>query len=266
VRLDQALVERGLCDSRETARRVILAGEVRVGGHRVDKPAARVLPGAAIEVAARPPFVSRGGLKLAGALDAFGVDPSGRVCLDIGASTGGFTDCLLQRGARKVLAFDVGTNQLAWKLREDPRVVARERFNARHLTAADVPEPVDLLVADVSFISLALVLAPAFAVLAPGGDAVVLIKPQFELGRGQVGRGGLVRDPALHAQAVEKIRRFVVDELGGEWRGCIPSAITGSDGNQEFPHGSENPPPHRPLPEPRQARDRRTRPRAHRPL
>ena len=233
MRLDQAMVERGLCDTREQAKRLVLAGEVSVDGRRVDKPATKVAGESEIGVKARPPFVSRGGIKLAGALDEFGVDVAGKVCLDVGASTGGFTDCLLQRGAAKVYAFDVGTNQLAWKLRSDPRVVSRERFNVRHMKPEDVGEPIDLAVFDVSFISLTLVLPPVFSVLRPDGDIVCLIKPQFELSRDEVGKGGIVRDEALREQAVEKIRTFCVGE-GKAWREVVASSIAGTDGNQEY--------------------------------
>lgn len=232
-RLDQLLVENGFCESREQAKRLILAGEVRVDGCRVDKPATKVGGERLLAVRERPPFVSRGGLKLAGALDHFGLDPGGRVCLDVGASTGGFTDCLLQRGAAKVFAFDVGTNQLVWKLRSDSRVVCRERFNVRHMVPEDLGERVSLVVIDVSFISLTLVLPPCFEVLEDSGDVICLIKPQFELGRGDVGRGGIVRDEALRRQAVEKIRSFCLGR-GKSWRGVVPSQIAGMGGNQEY--------------------------------
>lgn len=234
-RLDQAMHRRGLCESREMAKRLILAGEVRVEGQEGNlKPGLRIDSEARIDVAARPKYVGRGGLKLEGALDAFGIGVAGKTALDAGASTGGFTDCLLQRGAVKVHAYDVGTNQLAWKLRSDPRVVSREGFNLRHLRAEDLGETVDLVVIDVSFISLTLILGPVFEVLAPAGDLVCLVKPQFELKREQIGKGGIVRDPSLHAEAVEKVRRFSVDELGKDWRGVVPSPISGTDGNQEF--------------------------------
>lgn len=234
-RLDQLMCRRGLCDSREAAKRLVLAGEVRVEGvEGALKPGMKVDEALAIEVKARPKFVGRGGLKLEGALEAFGIDPVGKVALDAGASTGGFTDCLLQRGAARVHAYDVGTNQLAWKLRSDPRVVSREGFNLRHLRPEDLPEPVDLVVVDVSFISLTLVLGPLFGVLKSGGDLVCLIKPQFELRREQIGKGGIVRDPGLREEAVERIRRHVVEELGKCWRAVVPSPISGTDGNVEF--------------------------------
>lgn len=234
-RLDAALASRGWCDSREQAKRLILAGEVTVNGHASTKPGLMLKPDDVLAVKEKPKYVSRGGLKLEGAMDAFGVDPAGLVCLDAGASTGGFTDCLLQRGAAKVYAFDVGTNQLVWRLREDPRVVAREKYNLRHLKPEDVPEPVSLAVFDLSFISLTLVLPPVMAVLEPERGALIcLIKPQFELRREDIGKGGIVRDPALHERAVERIRVFVGEQPGFHWRGCVPSPIKGTDGNTEF--------------------------------
>lgn len=234
TRLDQALVARGLCESREQAKRLILAGKVVVEGADNLKPGLLVPDDREIRVKEQPKYVGRGGLKLEGALDAFGIDPAGRVGLDLGASTGGFTDCLLQRGAVKVFAFDVGTNQLAWKLRSDPRVVSREGFNVRYMTPEDVGEPVDLVVIDVSFISLTKILPAAFGVLRPGGDLVCLIKPQFELRREQIGKGGIVRDPALRDEAVAKIRDFVTGELAKDWRGLVESPISGTDGNVEY--------------------------------
>jgi len=206
---------------------------VRVGGKVLDKPGTPVPSDAPIEVTEPPAFVSRGGEKLAAALDAFGVDPGGRVCLDVGASTGGFTDCLLQRGAARVYAVDVGRGQLDWRLRNDPRVVVREGVNARHLRAEDVGEPVDLATVDVSFISLRLVLPPLGSVVKPGGDVIALVKPQFEAGREQV-RRGVVRDPAVHQAVVEGIASFARDELGWEVRGSIPSPLLGPAGNREF--------------------------------
>jgi 23S rRNA (cytidine1920-2'-O)/16S rRNA (cytidine1409-2'-O)-methyltransferase len=232
-RLDVLLVARGLCDTREQAKRLVLAGEVRSGDRVIDKPSAKLPGDAPLSLKEKPRYVGRGGLKLEGALDAFGISPQGRVCLDIGASTGGFTDCLLQRGAARVHAVDVGTNQLVWKLRSDPRVVVKERFNARRLVEDDLGERVSLVVIDVSFISLTRILPAAFGVLEQGGDVVPLIKPQFELERGDVGKGGIVRDPELHERAVEKIRLFA-GGLGREWRGVIDSPITGTDGNREF--------------------------------
>ncbi len=233
-RLDQHLVAIGLCESREMAKRLILAGEVRIDGHRADKPATPVPEDAEVTIRERPKFVSRGGLKLEAALDAFGIDVEGKIGLDIGASTGGFTDCLLQRGAAKVYAFDVGTNQLAWKIRSDPRVVSREQFNCRDLQPEDLDEPPDLVVSDVSFISLTRILPAATRVLAAGGELVVLIKPQFELERDQVGKGGIVRDPALRQLAVDKICTFATTELNLRIGGVIDSPIEGATGNREF--------------------------------
>jgi 23S rRNA (cytidine1920-2'-O)/16S rRNA (cytidine1409-2'-O)-methyltransferase len=233
-RLDTLLVARGCVESREKAQRAIMAGEVIVAGHRVDKPGAQVPRDADIIVKAGPRHVSRGGLKLEGALEAFGIDPTGAVCLDIGASTGGFTDCLLQHGAAKVYAIDVGHSQLDWKIRADPRVVVREKLNARYLTKTDIPEAPGICTIDVSFISLTLILPPAFEVLTPTGVIVALIKPQFELGKNEVAKGGVVRDAAGHAAAVEKIREFVTGRLGRKWEGVIESPILGGEGNKEF--------------------------------
>ncbi len=233
-RADALLLRRGLCDSREQAKRLIMAGEVLCGTERVAKPGTRLPVEADLTVCRRPKYVGRGGLKLERALEAFGINPAGLVCLDVGASTGGFTDCLLQRGAKRVHAVDVGTNQLAWKLRQDARVVVKEKFNARNLVEGDLGERVDLVVMDLSFISLTKVLPAALGVLREGGAVVCLIKPQFELSRAEVGKGGVVRDAAARAKAVESIRAFVRDELHREWRGLIESPITGMDGNVEF--------------------------------
>jgi 23S rRNA (cytidine1920-2'-O)/16S rRNA (cytidine1409-2'-O)-methyltransferase len=233
-RVDALLVARGLCESLEQAKRLIMAGEVRTGTVRIGKPGERLPPDADLAVAARPKFVGRGGFKMEGALEAFGIDPAGLTCLDVGASTGGFTDCLLQHGAAKVHAIDVGTNQLAWKLRQDPRVVSREQFNARHLKMDDLGELVDLAVMDLSFISLTMVLPAVYGVLRAGGSVICLIKPQFELPREEVGAGGIVREDGLRRKAVEKIRSFVVDAAGRHWMGCVASPITGTDGNVEF--------------------------------
>jgi 23S rRNA (cytidine1920-2'-O)/16S rRNA (cytidine1409-2'-O)-methyltransferase len=233
-RADALLVSRGLCDSREQAKRLILAGEARSGDRIIDKPSVKLPLDAPLEIKEKPRFVGRGGLKLEGALDAFGIDPTGWVCMDVGASTGGFTDCLLQRGALRVHAVDVGTNQLVWKLRNDPRVIVKEQFNARHMVPEDIGEKVRLAVMDLSFISLTKVLPAVFPVLDEDGCVVCLIKPQFELRREDISKGGIVRDPALHTQAIEKIRRFVTEDHGLTWRGIIPSPITGTDGNQEF--------------------------------
>jgi 23S rRNA (cytidine1920-2'-O)/16S rRNA (cytidine1409-2'-O)-methyltransferase len=232
MRLDQLLAARGLFPSREQARRSIMAGEIRVAGQIMDKPGAAVAEDAAVEVVARPPYVSRGGGKLAAALDAFAVDVTGRVCLDVGASTGGFTDCLLQRGAARVYALDVGRGQLDWRLRQDPRVVPMEGVNARHLAADALPERCDLVVVDVSFISLLKVVPALLPHLQPGGLLLTLVKPQFEAGRAAVGKGGIVRD--------EAVRRHVIDDrvqqlaaLGLERRGLIDSPVAGAEGNVE---------------------------------
>ncbi len=239
-RLDCTLVERGLFETREKARRSIMAGEVSVGERVVDKPGSSVAVDEEIRVKAANPYVSRGGVKLAAALDHFLVDPAGKVCLDVGASTGGFTDCLLQRGAAKVHAIDVGHGQLDWKIRSDPRVAVREKLNARHLTQAEIGEPVELCVIDVSFISLTLILPAALQLVTPEGVVIALIKPQFELRREDVGKGGIVRDAALHERAVTKIEEFVRTlsaEPGGSgvrWRGAIASPILGAEGNKEF--------------------------------
>jgi len=232
-RADVFLVEHGYAKSRTEAQSAIRSGRVRINGQIVNKPSHQLAPDAAIEYLKPHPYVSRGALKLAAALDRFDLSPSGLVCLDIGASTGGFTDCLLQQGAKKVYAIDVGHGQLAWKIRSDPRVVVREKLNARFLTRADVPEPIDLCVIDVSFISLTLILPNAFDAVTPNGMVLALIKPQFELEASEVGRGGIVRDAALHEKAREKIRQFVLS-AGHELLGIVPSEITGTDGNQEF--------------------------------
>ena len=233
-RADALLVAKGLCSSREQAKRLILAGEVRLGDRVIDKPGAKVASDANLEVRERLRYVGRGGLKLEAALDAFAIVPDGWVCIDVGASTGGFTDCLLQRGAARVHAVDVGTNQLVWKLRNDPRVIVKEQFNARHMRPEDIGEQVMLAVMDLSFISLTKVLPAVFPLLAPGGSVVCLIKPQFELDRESISKGGIVRDPDLHQRAIDRIREFVTTTHGCEWRGLIPSPITGTDGNQEF--------------------------------
>jgi hemolysin TlyA family protein len=232
-RLDLLLVRRGLCPSREKAQRLIMAGEVFSGGTRLDKAAQTLAGDTPLEVRAAERYVGRGALKLEGALVHFALDPSGLTCLDVGASTGGFTDCLLQHGAAKVYALDVGHGQLDWKIRRDPRVVVREHCNARHLQPADLPEKVQLIVADVSFISLTLVLPPAAALLTHGGMIVALIKPQFELSRAEVGRGGVVRDDAARQKAVQKIRDFAL-RLGWAWGGVVDSPVAGADGNREL--------------------------------
>jgi len=234
IRLDQALVQSGQAPSREQAKRLIMAGEVMLIDQVITKPGWLVSPDAVFIVKQPPKFVSRGGLKLEGALDHFHIDVTGLIGMDVGASTGGFTDCLLQRGAAKVYAFDVGTNQMVWKLRNDPRVICRENFNVRHMQPTDVPEEVDIIVADVSFISLTLVLPGALSVLKPGGQALVLVKPQFELTREDIGPGGIVRDPAAHARACQRIQHFVESQPDLQWRGITESSIQGTDGNREF--------------------------------
>jgi len=233
-RLDHLLTARGLCESREQGKRLILAGEVLVNDQPVTKAGQLVPEDAVIRVKQAPKYVSRSGLKMEGALQQFNVDVTGFTCLDIGSSTGGFTDCLLQHGAAKVYAFDVGTNQLVWKLRSDPRVVSKENYNVRHLDPADVPDPLDLIVADVSFISLTLVLPPALPLLKPGAQALILIKPQFELSRDEIGRGGIVREPELHQKACDKIKAFIATQPDMEWLGLTDSPIQGTDGNREF--------------------------------
>lgn len=232
-RLDLVLVERGLAPSREQARALVLGGRVQVAGLRVDKAGAAVSPTAAIEVEGGLPYVGRGGLKLAGALERFGVDPAGLVAVDVGASTGGFTDCLLQRGASRVYAIDVGYGQLAWKLQSDPRVVRLDRVNIRTAAPGLLPEPCDIAVIDVSFISLRLVLGPACSLLRAGGRVVALVKPQFEVGKGRVGKGGIVRDPALWREVLAGL----VDHVAAAGHATLDwceSPISGADGNREF--------------------------------
>jgi len=233
LRLDQLLVGRGFFPSREQARRAILAGQVSVATRVANKPSDLLDEQTAIAVKPTRKYVGRGALKLESALDHFHVDVQGKVVLDIGASTGGFTDCMLQRGAEKVYAVDVGYGQLDWKLRNDPRVIVLEKINARFLTHEHVPERVDLCVIDVSFISLTLILPNAVALLKSDGMILALIKPQFELQRSDVGRGGIVRDPRLHQKAQDKIVAFV-NVLGHVVAGIAPAAIKGADGNQEF--------------------------------
>jgi 23S rRNA (cytidine1920-2'-O)/16S rRNA (cytidine1409-2'-O)-methyltransferase len=232
-RVDQLLVGRGLFPSREQARRAILAGEVSVATRVVDKPSELLDEETAISVKPARRYVGRGALKLEAALDHFQVGLHGKIALDIGASTGGFTDCMLQRGAEKVYAVDVGYGQLDWKLRNDPRVVVLEKINARFLTRDHVQQPVDICVIDVSFISLTLILPNAIALLKADGLVLALIKPQFELQRSDVGKGGIVRDPRLHQAAQDKIVAFVND-LGHVVAGITPAAIKGAEGNQEF--------------------------------
>jgi 23S rRNA (cytidine1920-2'-O)/16S rRNA (cytidine1409-2'-O)-methyltransferase len=233
-RLDLLLVERGLAPSRERAQAWILAGLVEVDGRRADKAGAAVADDAEVRVSGpEHPYVSRGGVKLAAALDAFGIDPAGRVCIDVGASTGGFTDCLLQRGARRVYAIDVGYGQLDARLRADPRVILRERVNARTLSQEHVSESAEIAVLDLSFISARLVLPAVASLLAPAARAVVLVKPQFEAGRAEVGRGGIVRSDGVRERVVREIREFA-EGLGFATSGVVPSPIRGAKGNQEF--------------------------------
>jgi 23S rRNA (cytidine1920-2'-O)/16S rRNA (cytidine1409-2'-O)-methyltransferase len=233
LRLDQLLVGRGFFPSREQARRAILAGEVSVATRVADKPSELLDEQTAVAVKPTRKYVGRGALKLEPALDHFDIDLQGKTALDIGASTGGFTDCMLQRGAEKVYAIDVGYGQLDWKLRNDPRVIVLEKMNARFLTREQVPEFIDICVIDVSFISLTLILPNAVALLKPDRMILALIKPQFELQRSEVGKGGIVRDPRLHQKAQDKIVAFVND-LGHVVAGIAPAAIKGADGNQEF--------------------------------
>ena len=232
-RLDQLLVGQGVFSSRGQARRAILAGQVKVGTRIAAKPSELLDAGAAISVRPTRKYVGRGALKLESALNHFQIDVQGKTVLDIGASTGGFTDCMLQRGAEKVYAVDVGYGQLDWKLRNDPRVTVLEQINARFLTRDQIQEPVDICVIDVSFISLTLTLPNAFTLLKPAGLILALIKPQFELQRSDVGKGGIIRDPHLHQKAQDKIVAFVND-LGHVVTGIAPAAIKGADGNQEF--------------------------------
>lgn len=236
-RLDVALVARGLAMSRERARALIIAGKVRVDGQVQTKAGYAVADGADVEVDEPDhPWVGRGGIKLAHALDTFGIDPSGREVLDIGASTGGFTDVCLQRGAAHVVALDVGHNQIDWKLRNDPRVTVMERVNARALTPDQLPDAhrrFSLVTIDVSFISLCYILPVVPALLAPGADIVALVKPQFEAGREDVESGGLVRDPAVHERVIEEVTQAAA-ALGLTRRGLTPSPITGAEGNREF--------------------------------
>ena len=235
TRLDIALVERGLAETRAAAQRLVMAGLVFSGEKRLDKAGQTVAAETALEVRGQlHPYVSRGGLKLEKALDHFAIPVTGRIALDVGSSTGGFTDCLLQRGAAKVYAVDVGTNQLAWKLRTDPRVVSMEKTNMRALTRAEIPEPIELIVCDASFIGLATVLPAALALAAPGAHLAALIKPQFEVGKGRVGKGGIVREPELHQEVVETIQTWLGEQPGWQVLGVTESPITGAEGNKEF--------------------------------
>jgi len=232
-RLDRWMVTNGVADSREKAQALIMAGEVLLNGHKASKAGQPVTGDARVEVLTKMRYVSRGGLKLEGALRSFALDVTGVICADFGASTGGFTDCLLQAGAARVYAVDVGSGQLDWRLRNDPRVLVREGINARHLELQDLGEPVDLAVCDVSFISATLIVPAMVRVLKPdSGRLIVLVKPQFEVGKGMVGKGGIVRDPALHASSCAKVRDFL--EERGFTTDMIESPITGAEGNREF--------------------------------
>jgi 23S rRNA (cytidine1920-2'-O)/16S rRNA (cytidine1409-2'-O)-methyltransferase len=232
-RLDTLLAERGLFETRTRAAAAVMAGDVRVGDRPARKPGELVQPDAELAVAERPAFVSRGGVKLANALDSFGLDPAGRRALDVGASTGGFTDCLLQRGAAAVIALDVAYGELHWTLRNDARVTVVERRNARSLSPGDLPWPPDLIVADVSFISLAKVLPAVLAAAAPRFDCLALVKPQFEVGRERVGKGGVVREPADRRAALLAVASHARDELGAAVLGFASSGLPGPAGNRE---------------------------------
>jgi 23S rRNA (cytidine1920-2'-O)/16S rRNA (cytidine1409-2'-O)-methyltransferase len=238
LRLDQLLVERGLCDSREKARRAIMAGTVKVNGQLAHKPSDSVKPADSVELTTREKFVSRGGHKLEHALEHFRIDVAGVTAIDLGASTGGFTDCLLQRGAAKVFAVDVGQGQLAWKLRQDPRVVVMEKTNARHVTPTHFGENfagADLVVIDCSFISLRKILPAAIALVKPFGRVAALIKPQFEAGKEEADRGeGVISDPAVHARVLAELEQFVSGIETVAWRGVTESPLEGPAGNKEF--------------------------------
>jgi len=234
TRLDQEIVKRKLVESRELGKRLILAGKVKVNGHIVDKASEKIKPDDEIELKESPKYVSRGGFKLEHALNEFKIDPEEMICLDIGASTGGFTDCLLQQNAQKVHAYDTGTNQLSWKIRSDPRVISREKFNCRNLKIEDIGEEVDLIVIDVSFISLTKILPAAYNVLRTKGSFVTLIKPQFELSREEISKGGIVKDAQLHKKAVNSIVNFASSDLFLTHKNTVNSPITGVSGNIEF--------------------------------
>jgi 23S rRNA (cytidine1920-2'-O)/16S rRNA (cytidine1409-2'-O)-methyltransferase len=232
-RLDLLVVERGLAESREKAQAMILAGEVRVNGERSEKAGAQIIENASIEISGTSSkYASRGGLKLEGALEDFGIDVSGKICLDVGASTGGFTDCLLQRGARRIYAVDVTPQQMAWRLVQDARV-EQIKANARNLRPGQIPEPAGLVTMDVSFISVAKVLPAVVVAAGPNAEFLILVKPQFELDRGDVGRGGVVRDASLHQRAIERVRT-AAEAADLRVEGVRPSRVTGAEGNQEF--------------------------------
>jgi 23S rRNA (cytidine1920-2'-O)/16S rRNA (cytidine1409-2'-O)-methyltransferase len=234
IRIDQLLVERGLAESRTRAQALVMAGHVMLGDKKADKPGLQVAEDAEVSVKGQDhPWVSRGGIKLAHALEQFGIDVTGMVAIDVGSSTGGFTDVLLSKGAAKVYAVDSGTNQLAWKLRQDPRVVVHEQTSARILTAEHIPELVDLIVCDASFISLAKVLERPMSFAKPGAQMIALIKPQFEAGRGEVGKGGVIRDAAIHSRVCDEVSAWLEDS-GWAVQGLTESPITGPKGNVEF--------------------------------
>ncbi|MGA7915572.1 MAG: TlyA family RNA methyltransferase [Candidatus Acidiferrales bacterium] len=233
TRLDVLIVERGLAPSRERAQAILLAGNVLVNGQKMEKPGTQIASDARIEIIGEAlPYVSRGGMKLEGALEDFQVSPHGKICLDVGSSTGGFTDCLLQNGALRVFAVDVSVDQLDWKLRRDSRVTPIER-NARYLRAEDIPERPTVITMDVSFISVAKVLSAVVPVAAPAADFLILIKPQFELEKGEIGKGGIVRDAALHQKAIERVQSAAA-ACSLELLGISPSRLPGTEGNQEF--------------------------------
>lgn len=234
TRLDQLLVARGLADSREKAQALILAGQILVNDQKAMKCGAQVADDAAMRLLGEPPkYVSRGGVKLEGALEHFRIDPCGKTCLDIGASTGGFTDCLLQHGAVRVFAVDAGRNQLDWELRRDPRVAVFEKSNARYLTCEELGTRFDLVTMDVSFISSTLILPAIPPLLKPQAESLILVKPQFEVGKEQVGKGGIVRDPHLHEEAVSRVSRSLLD-LGFRQLASCESVLRGAEGNREF--------------------------------
>lgn len=234
IRIDQLLVERGLAESRTRAQALVMAGHVMLGDKKADKPGLQVAEDVAVSVKGQDhPWVSRGGIKLAHALEKFGIDVTDTVAIDVGSSTGGFTDVLLSKGAARVYAVDSGTNQLAWKLRQDPRVIVHEQTSARILSADHIPEPVDLIVCDASFISLSKVLERPMSFARPGAQMVALIKPQFEAGRGEVGKGGVVRDAAVHARVCDAVAGWLEDS-GWTVKGRTESPITGPKGNVEF--------------------------------
>jgi 23S rRNA (cytidine1920-2'-O)/16S rRNA (cytidine1409-2'-O)-methyltransferase len=233
-RLDKLLLERGLAETRTKAQAMIMAGQVLVDEQRIDKPGQLINPDSSIRIkGAQCRYVSRGGLKLEAAFAEFGVDPSGKTCIDIGASTGGFTDCLLQHGASVVWAVDVGRNQLAWRIRQDPRVSVIEGMNARYIDPDQFQTPFDLATIDVSFISLEKILPAVSGILRKGADVIALVKPQFEVGKGEVGKGGIVKDPEKHREVIERITA-VAKSIGFQVAGLVDSPILGAEGNREF--------------------------------